>query len=415
MRRNTSAQLVENANSDSEKLVNFVFLQSTTNAITFTTSVNNITIGDSNTNLTLDDDNYYILFGNGNNKLQIGNGDNEIQVGDGNNNILTGYGSNRITLGMGNNSLTLNGTDTVYSYGDYKPNAYNYVTINGGHSNINISNQAYVYDMSNPVNDPASGNINNYIYVGSNSHVIGGQQNYISFLGNTTNESDPSKISKSVLKNTYNSTIGSAYDNLVVSGGHNNDFYYIGKDFSFSGGTGNTNVFHVEGQVNIKGSDGLNMTINSYNAQSNIFTAQDGNETLNAAGSTGAFGIYANTVSGSRSSLVAVGGRGDDTLTAGVGNSTFTGGAGSNLFAFTSSDVANGSTVITDFLASEDNQIALFNYGLNRSSLSALLKNSQNDVNGDAVLNLGNHEIIIQGGSVSDLHPSQFIVYNSKA
>ncbi|CAI3948906.1 unnamed protein product [Commensalibacter communis] len=109
------------------------------------------------------------------------------------------------------------------------------------------------------------------------------------------------------------------------------------------------------------------------------------------------------------------GGRSDDTLTGGVGNSTFTGGAGSNLFAFTSSDVANGSTVITDFLASEDNQIALFNYGLNRSSLSALLKNSQNDVNGDAVLNLGNHEITIQGGSVSDLHPSQFIVYNSKA
>lgn len=118
--------------------------------------------------------------------------------------------------------------------------------------------------------------------------------------------------------------------------------------------------------------------------------------------------VWAST-SDTNSNLVATTGSGNDTLVGGVGRSTLNGGAGNNLFMFNQSNDSNGKTVIGDFSASTGNRIALYGYGLNQNSLNNLLANSHNDSHGNAMINLGNHEITVQGVSINNLHSNSFI------
>lgn len=439
---------------------------------------NKITAGDGNNNITttgngistitLGDGINTISGGNGNHTITIGNGGtsneqgqyNDIYLGSGNNDITTGTGYNYIfagtgyeefseeyppstgtvpgtnklttskgghtvmNVGRGNAIINSQGNDTILAaYDAFNTDDMNaghfthQVTLAGGNSLYTGVSSAYITDLSS----------NNSASVGSNSVIIAGDQGNYIFAGYnndaaTIDSSTPNLNSHDLLVNATNSSISSRTD-LTIQGGNGNNIESSGN-LIMSDITGHTSLT-TTGSFTINGTDGLNMDVSSYNLNDdssleNIFMAGSGNETLNASLNnndglpTSSLAIYADTISGAQSSLVAIAGNGDDTLTAGTGNSTFTGGAGENLFAFTKADAAGGNTVITDFSASEDNQIALFDYGLTRSSLSKLLKSSQNDAQGDAVLHLENHTITLQGVSVSDLSTNQFFVYNSK-
>lgn len=384
--------------------------------------------GASSNTITVGDGINTIFAGHGSNTITTGNGgdqnsQNYLLIGDGDNTVTTGTGYNQIWIGSGINRIHLNGHDTVYrnfeSKDDIelvKPVGNNqYVTISGGYSNVTI------YNSSSFITDTSA---HNSILVGANSIITGSNYSDITFGGTVTKDrlkmEDYDSNSNDLAVNVNNSTIVAA-TNLTIQGGANNSISNGGK-LNLIDATGDTSITS-KGSSTIYGANGLNLTLEAYDLDGdsvqNIFYAGSGNETLNAGPNlygfpAAAIDVHANTVAGAQSSLVAIGNTGDDTLSAGTGNSTFTGGAGANLFEFTKADVTGGNTVITDFAASEDNQIALFNYGLTRSSLKQLLQTSQNDTQGNAVLNLDNHTITLQGVSVSDLDSSQFVVLNNK-
>lgn len=442
------------------------------NITTTGNGISTITLGDGINNITTTgNSNSTITLGDGFNSINGGNGNHTITTGNHALNFDDGYGYNNITVGGGNNTINLRGSYSnveigVSGQGSNKinttENAFYSIQIKGGSNEIYAQGAGEIGGIL-PQGESASSYdvqyvtlagglngtyiecnlhsftslitnlmVNSYMNVGTNSTVIGANGGGVSFYGKNGNtgqaEMNPDLNSHDLLINANNSYIESGSD-LTIQGGTGNEIHSSG-DLTINDATGNTKI-ETKGSFTISGADGLNLDLRSYNMDSayhiengrdlsNIFMAGNGNETLNAAADKGYsfqntnLAIYANTISGAQSSFIAIAGSGDDTLTAGTGNSTFTGGAGENLFAFTKADAAGGNTVITDFSASEDNQIALFDYGLTRSSLSKLLKSSQNDAQGDAVLHLENHTITLQGVSVSDLSTNQFFVYNSK-
>lgn len=210
-----------------------------------------------------------------------------------------------------------------------------------------------------------------------------------------------------------NTTINSALNSnfmitgspTTVSGGSNN-FISTDSTLLFSGGTGYNSIIG-NGPAYVFAADGLNLDLRSLDASS-LFVAGEGNETLNGAGSSAAIAVYASQISDHNTNLVATTGSGDDALNAGTGNSTLNGGTGNNLFIFNKDTDAGGRTVIGDFSASSGNRISLYGYNLTQDSLNSLLANSHNDSNGNAILNLENHQITVQGVSISDLHTQQF-------
>ncbi|CAI3947312.1 Ca2+-binding protein [Commensalibacter communis] len=396
---------------------------------------NTITYGSGNT--TIGGGNNIINYGLGN--LHVGDGDNSfnirgtnVTVGGGNNQFVTGNGSDNIHIGSGNATITA--TMGMHTITGGSANSYIAATINGGSNAVDLTgNVNLVYGRGNdnsPLNVNGNATIsglqtdqtvsingksifNNVLIknldLNGNTTITGGVDTNISLLRGNYD-------SKSLLTNSINTTVNALYGNIDVDGGHSNQFNYINGNINLSSASATVNYF-TGGTANIKGSGYSNTTFKTFSKEDSIFTAGDGNETLNGSGSSGAFAVYANVdqkTSEERTALTAIGGSGDDTLTAGSGDSVFTGGTGSNLFAFTKENVAGGTTVITDFSASRDNQIALFDYGLNRNSLSKLLKSSQNNAHGDAVLNLENHSVTLQGVSVSDLNTNQFFIYNNK-
>ena len=89
-----------------------------------------------------------------------------------------------------------------------------------------------------------------------------------------------------------------------------------------------------------------------------------------------------------------------------------TGGEGNNLFIFTKDTDQGGKTLITDFSKSKNNMVEFLNYGFNRSDVDRILQNAHQDDKGNAVLDLGNHQLILQGVSVKDLKGTQFTYIN---
>lgn len=233
------------------------------------------------------------------------------------------------------------------------------------------------------------------VTVDNSNIMVNGAQDSTFIVNNSVATFNGNSFTTALLTNT----------NATVSGGAN---YNINTDSSllFSTATGN-NYITTTALAGIFGADGANTTLTSFTVAS-LFVAGDGNETLNGSRSVSAITTYASTTSDHNTNLVVSTGRGDDELNAGTGNSTFTGGAGNNLFVFNKDTDAGGKTVITDFAASAGNKISLYNYNLTQDSLNSLLANSHNDSNGNAILNLDNHQITVQGVSINNLHTQQF-------
>lgn len=323
--------------------------------------------------------------------LFTGDGNSTIKSTDGNNRINTGTGKNTITLGFGNNSVYSEGQDTITGGGT----GYQSVTLVGSNSQVSIDGTALVAD--------ASTGEKNTISVGKNSTVTGGSSTTVTYTDGDKNE---------FLAGNQNTVSAAANVNSlkVIHGGDNT--FNVNNKLGLFNANGNTNVT-VNGQFVGFGASDSNYTVNAGGSDSGLFVANIGNETLNASGSTAAIQIYANTVSGAQSNFVASGGSANDTLVAGTGNSTFSGGAGDNLFLFTKETGQGGNTVITDFANSSQNKIGLLNFGLDDNSLAQLLKNSQNDTSGNAVLNIEGRNITVENVAVSDLNADRFVLINT--
>ena len=99
---------------------------------------------------------------------------------------------------------------------------------------------------------------------------------------------------------------------------------------------------------------------------------------------------------------ILLGGTGDDTLIGGFGADTLDGGAGDDTFVIDEFD-----TVIDDFAAGAGggDRIDLSGLGVDFEWLMA----HASDVDGSAVLNLGDHQLTLNGVSTSMLHHDDFI------
>ena len=339
-------------------------------------------------------------------QIATGDGDDTIASGSGNNVINAGAGKNKITLGTGNNQVTSDGQDTITA-----PNGgFNSITIRGGHSLINIGDNSLINDVSS----------NNVITVGGGSTVIGGNAGNVTFNA-ASNDGHNNNHNRNEFLGGQNNTITASTDNFDVIHGVNNTFNINGS-FKFFNGTGNTNVTLTGGQnittqTQIFGADGLNfhLTAKDVNDPNNpvlLVAGGGGNQTLDGSTSSSNLLIYSDSTKGATTQLLGVGGAGNDTLVGGVGSNTLTGGEGNNLFIFTKDTDQGGKTLITDFSKSKNNMVEFLNYGFNRSDVDRILQNAHQDDKGNAVLDLGNHQLILQGVSVKDLNGTQFTYIN---
>lgn len=328
-----------------------------------------------------------------------------IKTADGDADIFTTGGTNSIDIHSGNATINSRGQDSIsVNIDDNSSQYYSHITLGGANSTISAGQGTSIIDLTS----------NNIINTHQNTTVNAGSNGTITFTG-TNNDTSNSNTVQGGLGNT----ITSKNTNITAIHGNNNSFTNIDQDLLLLNGVGNTNV-SISQQFIGFGANGLNLTLTSNddnqttNQSSNagsLFVADQGNETLNASGYNNTIAIYANTVSGAQSNFTAKGGTGNDILAAGTGDSFFTGGAGDNLFAFTKQSVSNGSTTITDFSRQgSDNRIGLYGYGYDNDSIAQLLNNSHDDNAGNAVLNLENHKIFLEGVSVADLKVSQFAV-----
>lgn len=270
---------------------------------------------------------------------------------------------------------------TTYE-GDYLVQNSN-VTIQGGNAILPRYENCTITAINSDLILNATTNSNALIYSCADARINGAQNSYFNISGGST----------------------------VVSNSHNS-MYNTNSELSFNGGGGfnsitTTNTALIFGN---DGTDTLNLILNASNPEKTaLFVAGSGNSTLNGGGSTSGISVYAWNSDSTASNLVVTTGSKDDILYGGTGNSTFSGGMGNNLFAVAKDTDNGGKTVITDFAISSGNRIGLFGYGLNTDSVNLLLANSHNDANGNALLNLGNHQITLQGVSINELHANQFI------
>lgn len=334
-----------------------------------------------------------IAVGNGNNTINAGSGINTIYSGDSTEAAGSrGHSVIDITNGIAN-TVRSEGKDTITALDG--STAVNNVVLSGGSSQyatVNLSNDnAVVTDMS----------YYNSVTVGGGSTINGGNDGNYAF---TASDDDL----QGTFTNGVSSTINAASDLTVV---HGNDNTITGSQHvTLLNGVGNT-AMTASGRSVVFGADGLNLTLDATGDDSALYVANVGNATLDASGSTAGIAIYGNSAVDGNQNLVAKGGSGNDELNAGAGNSTFTGGTGDNLFVFNKASDTDGKTVITDFnREGSSNKIFLYDYGLDNDSLQALLDSSKDDANGNAVLNLSNHTITVEGVHASDLTVNQFML-----
>ncbi|WP_271829329.1 hypothetical protein [Commensalibacter communis] len=333
----------------------------------------------------------------GNWDIRTGTGNDTIVTGSGNNTVYASTGVNSIDITYGTrNQVRSEGEDSIFA--SKSSTAQNRVTLSGGnkdyHATVEINKGASVSDTS----------FYNVVTVGGGSTIEGGTYGNYTFDGSYDS-------SLNHMAGGLSSTVQATGDLQVVQGDSNT--INASQSLTFLNGKGNT-LANTQGQALGFGANELNYTLNATGNDAGLFVADAGNETLNASGSTVGLSIYANTiVGGGGTNFVATGGSGNDVMVGGTGNSTFTGGAGDNFFMFDKNNSEDGKTLIKDFShTGSNNKIALYNFGLDSDSLAELLRNSQNNDKGDAVLNLNGHTITVEGVSVSDLTVNQFDVGN---
>ena len=188
-------------------------------------------------------------------------------------------------------------------------------------------------------------------------------------------------------------------------------------------GTAGNDTIEVVGGGNAFSVVGLAAQINVFNTDAALDTlivnGGAGDDTINA--STLAAGVVKLRFDGGAGNDTILGSRGNDILIGGSGNDVLIGGAGNDqLFGGPGADTLNGGAGTDVFFADEfDTVIDDFAAGAgseDRIDLSALgvdfewLMAHASDVDGNVLLNLGDHQITLRGVSTSMLHQDDFFV-----
>jgi Ca2+-binding RTX toxin-like protein len=208
-------------------------------------------------------------------------------------------------------------------------------------------------------------------------------------------------------------TITGANGNDTLSGGDGNDILsgLDGNDYldggagadAMSGGTGNdTYVVDDFGDtVSEAGGSGIDTVRSSI---SFVLAADFENLVLTGTARRGTGNDLDNVITGNASNNNIDGGAGNDTISGGAGNDRLTGGSGVDTFIFATGTGLDG---VMDFVSGTDklDLAALF------SSFAQVQANTTNDVNGNAIINLGGgNSVTLFGLAAEQLQSGDVIV-----
>lgn len=317
------------------------------------------------------------LVGSGDIKI-ISGGTNDFVVGQAGSNDVTSSGSNAGILG-GTGTLTaaISGGGTTISAGS----ANTSVTTTGS-SGVLFGGSGSTLGALN-VNDGGSGNT--VASFGSNASVNAGGSKGLVFGGSGTLNATIGGSANTLVGGTGASTVNATGSALLFGGTGAIQFVGGAGAFTLIGATGgseqitvgsggglfsagannNSTIVGGTGATTIFGGSGSVVNFVSSLAGAFLIGA-DGNETLNASGSS-AGNTFSNGLS-SDANIRAIGGSGADFLFAGAGNSTLTGGSGVDTFVFFNSSTFGKANIITDFNTASD-ILVLGGYGQDASTV----------------------------------------------
>jgi Ca2+-binding RTX toxin-like protein len=168
------------------------------------------------------------------------------------------------------------------------------------------------------------------------------------------------------------------------------------------GDASGVSVLGLAAQINITGAESANDRL--------VIKAGAGDDVIEASGVSG--GAIALTLDGGDGNDILVGGDGNDILLGGAGDDVLVGGPGADVFDGGDGDdtiISDGSdTVINNFTAGADtdDRIDLSDRDVSFEWLMA----HASDVDGNTVLDLGDHQITLTGVSTSMLHQDDFML-----
>jgi Ca2+-binding RTX toxin-like protein len=319
----------------------------------------------------------------GNDSLLALGAANTLDGGEGDD-VLTLYGTGSTLIGRdGGDSLGINGSSNVLYGGD----GSDYVGATGS---------------SNALYGDAGGD-NVFVFGNINLLDAGSGDDFLACYGNANTLYGQSGGDVVGINGTSNTLFGGP-DNDVVGATGSSNFLY--------GEAGNDNVF-VFGNLNLLDAGSGDDFLACY-GNGNALLGRDGGDAIGINGSNNTLhgGIGGDVVGVTGSSNVLFGDEGDDrifangsgnTLIGGTGNDVLSGDVGADRFMFASGD---GSDVISNFTAAQDDKIVLSGYAGVSSfgSLQPFLAQTGSDV----TITLGLDHITLQNVLLSQLTATQF-------
>ena len=232
--------------------------------------------------------------------------------------------------------------------------------------------------------------------------------NFDGFIGDLT-LTGIGALDETIIGANGNDTLSGGDGNDILSGLDGNDFLDGGAGVdAMSGGTGNdTYVVDDAGDtVSEAGGSGIDTVRSSI---SFALAADFENLVLTGTARRGTGNDLDNVITGNASNNNVDGGAGNDTISGGVGNDRLTGGSGADLFIFAAGTGLDG---VMDFVSGTDrlDLAALF------SSFAAVQAATTNDVNGNAIINLGGgNSVTLFGLAAAQLQSGDVIVGAAQA
>lgn len=305
--------------------------------------------------------------GLGNDAFLGSEGDDVVNGGDGDDIALMGAGDDRFVWNPGDDNDTLEGQagfDVMQFNGSNASENIN-ITANGGR----VLFQRNVANVLMDLNDMESINFN----------ALGGADNIV--VGDLSG-TDVVEV---------NVAMGGAdgqFDNVAAIGTAGDDVALVVGDAS------GVSVLGLAAQINITGSEAANDRIS--------IVMGDGDDVVEASGlAAGAIGLY---VDGGDGDDVIIGSAGDDFLFGGAGDDVIIGGGGNDVI-----DGGEGDDVeIQGFSAGAGlgDRVDLRGHDV---SFEWLMANAT-EIDGSAVLNIGDQQITLRGVSLSSLHQDDFLI-----
>lgn len=227
--------------------------------------------------------------------------------------------------------------------------------------------------------------------------------NFDGFIGDLT-LTGIGALDETIIGANGNDTLGGGDGNDILSGLDGNDYLDGGAGVdAMSGGTGNdTYVVDDFGDtISEVGGSGIDTVRSSI---SFALAADFENLVLTGTARRGTGNDLGNVITGNASNNNINGGAGNDTISGGAGNDRLTGGSGADLFIFAAGTGLDG---VMDFVSGTDRLDLATLFG----SFAEVQAATTNDVNGNAIINLGGgNSVTLFGLAAEQLQSGDVIV-----